>query len=128
MTDEPAEARLREFLEELRGHFQFSACSTVDVNTRGCTGDTPLKIAAVRQDVVATTDLLEAGADPNVQGEDGFTPLHWAATFGNVEIVRLLLAHGASPRFINDFGKTPVEIARTRGYSEIVVLLNEANC
>lgn len=113
MIDEAAKTRLRALFDELREYqFQFQGCETVDVHTRGCTGDTPLKIAAVRQDLVSVTDLLNAGADPNNQGEDGETPLHHAAARESIEIVRLLLAHGASPHIRSDLGQTPIDVAR----------------
>lgn len=112
MITPEATMRLKEFLEELRqNQFQFLKCPQGDVNTRGCTGDAPLKIAVVRQDLLIVRDLLAAGADPNIQGEDDCTPLHHAAVRESKEIVRLLLAHGASTS-IRDFqGSTPVDYA-----------------
>ena len=125
MIDEAARARLREFLDELqRDAFQFQDCESINVNTRGSTGDAPLKIAVVRGDLSASTDLLSAGADPNIQGEDGFTPLHWAAQ-RSPEFVRLLLAHGASDNIVNDFGDKPSDIARRYEDAAILALFHE---
>ena len=110
--DAAAKARLTEFLDELRDHqFQFSGYAKVDINTRGYTGDAPLKIAVVQDDVQIVTDLLEAGADPNLVGEDECTPLYHAASHGHCEIIRLLLAHGASATMDSDRG-TPAHLAR----------------
>ncbi len=119
-----AECRLKDFLEGLRVLSQFSDCAVVDVNTRGCGGDTPLKVAVVREDVSAVTDLLLAGADPNVPGEDDYTPLHHATAAGSsAEIVRLLLAYGATTSSVDIYGHTPIDYARMRANKEIFALL-----
>ena len=123
MNDEAAKERLRSFLEGLHLLTQFQDCKVIDVNTRGSTGDAPLKVAVVREDLTAVKDLLNAGADPNIQGEDEWTPLHHAASTGNPEIIQLLLVRGASTR-IKDFeGVTPVEIARIMRNNAALALL-----
>lgn len=107
-----ATARLEEFFEELRrDQCPFLECPVVEVNTRGSTGEVPLKIAVVRQDLTIVRDLLSAGADPNIQGEDDCTPLHYAALNESVEIVELLLAHGALTSIKDCRGSTPVDYA-----------------
>ena len=77
---------MREFFDEIRSLFQFQDCTSIEVHTRGSTGDTPLKVAVVRGDLALVRDLLAAGADPNVQGEDDYTPLHHAVTSGDADI------------------------------------------
>lgn len=111
MVDHAPKDRLKDFLEGLRSLSQFYGCDRIDVHTRGSTGDTPLKVAVVRQDVDAIRDLLAVGADPNVPGEDDYTPLHHAAGGESQEIVRLLLEHGASTSRVDIYGHTPLHYA-----------------
>ena len=112
MLDEAASARLAAFFAELRDHMvAFEDCATVDALTRGFQGETPLKIAVVRQDAQLVRDVLEAGADPNAKGEDDYTPLHHAAGRESIEIVRLLLEHGASTNVADIYGHTPTDYA-----------------
>jgi ankyrin repeat protein len=126
MPNDAAKARLTEFLADLReDQFQFQTCDEVGINTRGCTGDAPLKIAVVRDDVQIVTDLLDAGADPNIPGEDDCTPLHHAASHGRCSIIRLLLAHGASTSVKDTFGHTPADIARILQHDDALALLTE---
>ena len=124
MTDEAAAARLAEFFVEIKDLAQFMDCDEVNVHTRGFQGETPLKIAVVRDDVRIVTDLLNAGADPNLPGEDDYTPLHHAASHGNLEIIRLLLFHGALPTVVDIDGRTPAEIARILKNDEAYALLH----
>jgi len=106
------EVRLAALFSELRdGLSQFQNCPVVEINTQGFGGDTPLKVAVVRQDLIAVTDLLIAGANPNIQGEDDCTPLHHAAGSDSEAIVRLLLGYGASTQIRDRYGNTPIEYA-----------------
>ena len=123
MNDTSATARLTEFFAEIKDLAQFMDCDEVGVHTRGFQGETPLKIAVVRDDVRIVTDLLEAGADPNLPGEDDCTPLHHAASHGHLEIIGLLLSHGASTSPVDIFGHTPADIARILNYKESYALL-----
>lgn len=125
MSDDAAKARLAEFLTMVRENMtQFMDCQTVGINTRGSTGDAPLKIAVVNDNVRIVTDLLEAGADPNFPGEDDCTPLHHAASHGHCEIISLLLAHGASTSVIDRYGYTPADTARVLHYEEAFEMLS----
>jgi len=66
-----------------------------NVNARKEDGNTPLHMAAIRDNVPLAELLLAHGADVNAKNEDGNTPLHLAAYRGNVPLAELLLAHGA---------------------------------
>jgi ankyrin repeat protein len=124
MLTEEAKARVEAFLEELEEEWQFDGRDPVGVNTVGSDGDTPLIISLIRDDLQATIDLLEAGADPNAIGEDDFSALHWAAQRGP-HFVRALLARGAASGGKNSFGETPQEIARRSGSQELIALFDE---
>ncbi len=125
MADDAGKARLAEFLAMVHESMtQFADCETVDINTRGSTGDTPLKIAVVNDNVRIVTDLLEAGADPNISGEDDCTPLHHAASHGHCEIIALLLAYGASNSVVDRYGFTPADTARILHYEEAFEMLS----
>jgi len=105
---------LANYLEDIRdAHFSFLNYDHISINTRGITGDTPLKIAVVRGDYDICKEMLECGADPNVQGEDGFTPLHYAAR-RDKKIGQLLRNFGASDDIKNDFGDTPADLEKRR--------------
>lgn len=123
MIDAAATSRLAAFFSEIKDMAPFMDCTDVGVHTRGFQGETPLKIAVVRDDVQTVTDLLEAGADPNLPSEDEQTPLHHAASHGHLEIIRLLLAHGALTTPVDIYGFTPASIARLSHDEESYALL-----
>lgn len=118
MIDTAATTRLAEFFAEIKDLAQFMDCDEVNVHTRGFEGETPLKIAVVRDDVRIVTDLLDAGADPNLPGEDDYTPVHHAASHGHLEIIGLLLSHGALTTLVDIDGRTPADIARILNHDE----------
>ena len=102
------------------------------------TGESPLHIAAQRQDVDLARLLLNANADPGgARADNGHTPLFLACQTGRIDVVRLLLDGGADP---NDafatttshciitgieirVGLTPLHVACLQGRSDIVQLL-----
>ena len=104
---------LREFLDGLCDLTQFIGLGAVGINTRGSTGDTPLKVAVVRQNLPIVAELLKLGVDPNTPGEDDCTPLHHAVGGeASIEIVRLLAQHGASPHLKDRYGHSSIDYAR----------------
>lgn len=117
--------RVAALLEEMASLPTFYECGSLDVNTAGGCGDTPLIVAIIRGDLQATMDLLDAGANPSAVGEDNFTPLHWAAKRGPA-FVRVLLDRGAVCRVRNLFGELPADIARRSADPELVALLGNS--
>lgn len=71
--------------------------------------DTPLHVAAWRDDVRAIELLIKAGVDVNAQGDMSSTALHIASSKGNKKIQDLLLNNGASTEIVNEFGLKPLQ-------------------
>ena len=86
----------------------FFGFTSVEVNSVGCFGTTPLDVAACRGDHMAMKWLREAGAEANACDLDQYTPLHQAALHGHGKCVSLLLDSGASPHLKTREGQTAV--------------------
>ena len=65
------------------------------VNSRDRNSDTPLNMAAPKDNAPLADALLKAGADVNLGNLTGVTPLIGAAFSANAEILQKLLAQGA---------------------------------
>lgn len=70
--------------------------------------DTPLHLAAEREDAGIVRLLLAVGATPTGWNSDGSDPLHLAAFRGLPENVAALLERGADPLALDDNGLTPL--------------------
>lgn len=92
----------------------------VNVETR--TGETPLMLAAIQNQIELCQVLIDRGADVNRQG---WTPLHYAATRGHREVMRLLLEHDAYIDSETAQGVTPLMMAARYGSPLSVKLLLE---
>ncbi|XP_053373735.1 BRCA1-associated RING domain protein 1-like [Mercenaria mercenaria] len=93
------------------------------LNKRNAKGETPLQVAAIKNDIDRVKQLLGEGANPNVRDNAGWTPLHEACNHGYLEIAKLLLDHGAMiniPGLEND---TPLHDAINNGRVDCVKLL-----
>jgi ankyrin repeat protein len=89
----------------------------------------PLAIAAVKENPEAAEILLKAGAKPNAAGPEEVSALHCAISAGDVALVKLLLGAGADPEFkSNIMGTltTPMMLAAREGWPEVVNLLLDA--
>lgn len=82
-----------------------------------------LQMAALRGDVGATRQLIEAGADVNAKDAWGSTPLIVAATFGKTEVARALIDAGADLHLRNNDGATALHAAAFLCRTAIVRLL-----
>lgn len=70
------------------------------LNTEDKKGETPLHIAAKREDQRMCEVLLEAGADINARNTDRETPIFCAVEAGRAEVVRVLRVRGADLRAV----------------------------
>jgi len=86
-------------------------------------GDTPLHIAAIRNECEAIVALWRAGAALDAHGERGYTPLHEAAAQGHVAAVGVLVALGAATDALTDVGETPIDVALLGGHASVVECL-----
>ena len=90
-------------------------CANID--SVGYDGDSPLHVAAWRNDLEAVRILIGAGANVNAQGEMDETPLHVAVRQRNVLMMSALLDAGARTDIRSEFGDSPEELARQEGGS-----------
>jgi ankyrin repeat protein len=90
-------------------------------------GNTPLTLAAARNDAESVRVLLRAGAHPDrTHGANGVTALFRAAEVGGNEAVRELLAGHAVAATKDARGRTAADEAFQRGYLSLGILLEIA--
>lgn len=88
---------------------------------------TPLMLAAVRNRVMATRTLAEAGANVNAASTQyGTTALMMAAMEGNAEVTTELLRLGANVNAVNKSGYTALILATKNGHEPVVRALLQA--
>jgi ankyrin repeat protein len=89
---------------------------------------TPLFLAAYKQNVPLITALLKVGADKYISDQDGFFPLSCAVYQGHIEVLQHLLDPYtltlAKP--IKPFGWSLLHVAAIKGFSEILSMLIQA--
>lgn len=95
-------------------------------NVAGPNGRRPLNYAAIRNDTVMITALLDAGANINLANRSGFTPLHHAGEAGSKEAATLLISKGANLTLRNMHGQTPEQTATASNHPEIAEILRQA--
>ena len=94
----------------------------VDVNTgiriRGACCVTALHVAAARNHLDITTQLIEAGANVNARiPGGGQSPLHWAAAERALDTAGALLAAGADIEAVDSSRQTPLHMAANRMFA-----------
>ena len=102
--------------------------SGAEVNARGLGGRTPLHVAAAAlfDNTVTATALMDAGADIDARDDSGATPLYWASGWsGHPSMVRLLIAAGADVNAPADNGETPLHRAVREQNPAVSALLLE---
>lgn len=101
------------------------AKNKIDVNALNDNHETPLSIAAGKNNTPAVAALLSAGADPWVADLSGRTALHAAAWNGNAPLARLLLAKGGGDEWKKSTKRqySPLHGAAWDGRLEVAALL-----
>ena len=93
------------------------------INAQDPAGQTPLHLAASREQLKVARFLLEHRADPNIVTRENRTPLYVAVQREHLEMVELLLSHRADP---NRGGPKPLCLAAERGLKTIAEKLLDA--
>lgn len=92
-----------------------------NVDVKDNQGETPLKLAAARNNLYFLEALINRGADVNAKSNNGGTPL--MSAIGSARAMKLLIEHGADVNAKNSDGWTPLELALLDGCPEIIRLL-----
>jgi ankyrin repeat protein len=101
------------------------SCFTIDtdLNAPIIRGNSPLIIAALKQEWEIVRKLIEAGAAIETADETGLTALMVAAKQGNLEMLRTLVDRQARIDFMDFEGRTAIQYAMAAGKAEAVRLL-----
>lgn len=91
-----------------------------EINIQCNVGDTPLRLAALNNDVWIAHLLLARGAEPNLGNRSGCAPIHAAASRGNVPLARLLHRYGADLNLPECRRWRPIHFAADSKNDEIV--------
>lgn len=79
-----------------------------NVDAQNPAGETPLMMAAMKDNIAVCEALIERGADVD---RPGWTPLHYAAAGNSLAALKLLLAEGAAVDARAPNGRTPLMMA-----------------
>lgn len=100
---------------------------SIDINTGGEKGLTPLMFAAVGGHPHSTRVLLDKGASVSVVDVDGCTALLLAAQQGHLAVTKMLVEAGAElEAATSTIGNTPLHFAADGGHTEVMQVLIEA--
>ena len=92
------------------------------------TGNTPLILSILSQDIKSFLELLSLGANPNITNYSGETPLHISISKGFNDYIILLLKYDVNPNIKNYLGQTAMHLALINKLDEnILQRLKEKN-
>jgi ankyrin repeat protein len=97
------------------------------VDIRDPDGNTPLHVAADRDQAEAIRFLLSHGANINATNKLGMTPLMLAAKTGSLDAVKVLLKKGADTKRRDVRNRTATDWARANGHYSIAVKIEAAS-
>jgi ankyrin repeat protein len=93
-------------------------------NAVNANNDTPLHIAARKNDDALVEVLIKAGANVNVMNRDGDCPTHVAASHGSDRVMLKLVNAGAEINGRNFNLDTPLILAAKNGHGTIDIVLS----
>ena len=102
--------------------------SLINSQLESDTGNTPLILSILSQDIKSFLELLSLGASPNITNYSGETPLHISINKGFSDYVILLLKYDVNPNIKNYLGQTAMHLAIINQLEEnILQRLKEKN-
>jgi len=79
------------------------------IDSKCCSGDTPLILATMKGYVDIVKELIIHGAQVNIANDHGNTALHYACFWRNKEIAEYLVLNGAIVNIANKYFKVPLD-------------------
>ena len=116
---------LEEILDDVSVTPPFRHLASVEVDSRGANGETPLHWMATLGDANAIIILLNNGVDIDEADNDGNTPLHEAIMYCQAHAAKVLIEYGASTSIKNVDGISPEEMAKRNSYALTQFLFNQ---
>ncbi len=106
---------------DIQGVKEQLAKRTVNPNTAGASGMTPLIVASLEgHDEIVRLLVERRDTDPNLSMDQGATPLYFAAQEGHLECVQALMRRDDLNPNIAWMGKTPLYVAAIQEHREVV--------
>jgi len=96
------------------------------VTPRSQMPETPLMMAAEKNNLIIAKMLIDKGARVNAKNSLGLTPLMFAASYAGPDLVRQLIQAGADINAKSSTGKTALMFADSDGRPGVAKLLREA--
>eukprot|EP01114_Cavostelium_apophysatum_P019842 TRINITY_DN6491_c0_g1_i2.p1 TRINITY_DN6491_c0_g1~~TRINITY_DN6491_c0_g1_i2.p1 ORF type:complete len:953 (-),score=324.01 TRINITY_DN6491_c0_g1_i2:1894-4752(-) len=103
----------------------------ININTLNFAGtQSPLQLAAEKNNKQIVETLVEYGANPNLPNKKGQTTMHAAAEAGSVELVAYLFEKGGNISAQDEGGVSLLHVAARKGYCDLVSFMLEkgASC